>query len=275
MLLTILTYFIKVGYYICTLLTIGVSLHYALNIKRMHIRGMVGLGLGCVVFLIGRLIAAHAQLVGSIEGFYSADMYDWVWIANQNMVLMLLAGLILLLISYTYKHKWSTLLGTFLLAYSYGMSGHTVALEDPFLAPYIVGFHILIAGFWIAAPISLWPNRQSPESILNQTEKFSNVAMWAIPLLFVSGIWLLYQITGSITAALTTAYGQVLIAKFIGAFALMGVGAINKTLVTKKLAQNAPTGVVWLKMTLTTEAFFFIVVVGLISAATVFVGPKH
>lgn len=275
MLLTSLTYLIKAGYYICTLIIVGASLHYALDIKRLSFRTVISLGVGCIAFLTGRLLSAHAQLVGSIKGFYSLEMYDWVWIANQEMVLYVLAGLTLLLFGYGYKHKGISLIGSALLVYSYGTTGHTIALENPFLAPYIVCFHVLIASYWIVAPINLWPYRQSPENVLVQTEKFSALAVWAIPLLFVSGIWLLYQITGSITATYTSAYGQILILKLIGALGLLSIGAVNKTLITEKLKRREPSGITWLKLTLIMEAALFLIVIGMISAATVFIGPKH
>jgi putative copper export protein len=170
---------------------------------------------------------------------------------------------------------WRVLLvvGAVLSAASFGLTGHTQGLSDPGLAPAASGLHVLIAGFWIVAPLTLWPrDNLTDPNLLARLHRFSASAVAAIPVMMLVGVWLAWRLTGGIGGLLYTVYGQLLLVKLGVALAALGAGAINKQVVTAKVGQTAATGRLWLRRTLACEALLFAAAILAVSAATTFTG---
>lgn len=160
------------------------------------------------------------------------------------------------------------------LAAGFALTGHTQALEQPGLAPWAAGLHVLIAAFWIAAPITLWPRASLPDAtVLARTERFSRLALFSIPVLFAIGLWLAVLLAGSVNALLTSSYGQLLAAKLVVAGAALGLGAYNKQVVTRELRDTPSRGRRALTTTLSFDALLFAGALILVGVATTLTGP--
>ena len=270
---------IKALFYSSALITSGLALQSAMGLysrrRLMVLAAFVFLGL-----VVLRLIELNANAAGSWSEAFSPDSFRWIWVANAHQTYTFGIGFFSLILAVMLKPEFlrRSLLGmsAVIIAIGFGLSGHTQSLETPGIFPFLAMGHILIAGFWLTAPITLYPRVDTSDTVLlKRVERFSHVAIWLVPLLFVSGIWLLWTISGSLKAVFTQVYGQTLLIKLLFATGLLALGAYNKLKVTDHLAENPDSGRIALGKTLKAEAALFAGVVILITLATTVFAPTH
>jgi putative copper export protein len=199
---------------------------------------------------------------------------SWTWPALGPSSTLIALGAIALVIGWLLRSRIAAGVGAAALASSFGLTGHSQALDSPGLAPWAVALHVLIAAFWLAGPITLWPTHNLEGAALTaRVTRFSNVAVAAIPLLFVLGLWLALLLAGGWTPLLTSLYGQLLLAKLAAASFALALGAYNKSVVTAQLRTALDAGRRTLKLTLRLDAVLFFIALGAIAAATSLTGP--
>lgn len=271
--LALLVFFSKFGLYIAALTGIGLSLHGAASIATSR-RWLLFLG-ACLVFaVLIRLTLLNAQLAGGLGAAFSPDTFGWIWPANRLQAMAFLGGAGLMAASCLEPLKTLKLPAAILIASGFGLAGHTQGLEAPGAAPWLVAAHALIAGFWIVAPFTLWPRANLNIDLVHvRMERFSAIALWSVPLLFVSGVWLMLRLSGPPSVLLVSTYGQLLLAKLLLASLALAIGAWNKMRVTRLLSENAKAGVASLKRSLGADMVLFTGVLLLIAAATTLTGP--
>lgn len=132
---------------------------------------------------------------------------------------------------------------------------------------------MLIAAFWFAGPITLWPARSLEETALTaRMTRFSSVAVAAVPTLFALGLWLALLLAGGWTPLLTSLYGQLLIAKLAAASFALALGTCNKSIVTARLRAAPEAGQRAIRLTLGLDAVLFLIALAAIAAATSLTG---
>jgi putative copper export protein len=107
--------------------------------------------------------------------------------------------------------------------------GHTATHEQRWLLAPALIVHVLIVAFWFGA---LWPlyrvTRNETFSAAGAVvERFSAIALWLVPAIFVAGLVLSVALLQGLDALLTS-YGVLLIAKIAGFGVLMVPAALNK-----------------------------------------------
>jgi putative copper export protein len=270
---------VKLGLYASALLAAGLGLHVSLQIveraeRARSLRSAAFLGGAALVFALLRLMIANVQLGGTLNSIFDAATLSWTWpvLAPSSIALALGAGL--LFVAWLFRRPAIAGLASIALAAGFALTGHTQALEQPGLAPWAAGLHVLIAAFWIAAPITLWPHAAlSDQIVLTRVERFSRLALIIIPILFAIGLWLAVLLAGSVNALLTSAYGQLLAAKLAIAGAALGLGAYNKQVVARKLREAPTSGRRALTTTLSFDALLFAGALILVGVATTLTGP--
>lgn len=259
--------------YAVSLGAIGAALHGTLGLlanRRVYfwLAGLVA------VAAILRLVILNAQMGGSLGAALSADQFGWTWAGGGRPALALLGGAACLLAAGIFQHRALLALAAISISASFSLTGHSAGLEAPGLAPWIVAGHLLIAGFWFAAPAILWPRPAMRDAdVLARTEAFSRVARVIVPLLFVSGLYLFWRINGGFASPLSSGYGRLLAAKLSAATLVLGLGALNMTIVARKLATEPVKGRAALRATLRVDAILFAAIVALVAAATTVSGP--
>jgi putative copper resistance protein D len=134
--------------------------------------------------------------------------------------------------------------------------------------------HVLIAAFWFAAPVTLWPTLQIEAAALAaRVNRFSNIAVAAVPLLFALGLWLALLLAGGWGPLLTSLYGQLLLAKLAAASFALALGAYNKTIVAARLRTDQEAGRSALRLTLGLDTALFAGALAAVAAATSLTGP--
>lgn len=269
---------IKLGLYGSALLAAGLALHASLNIitRADHARVMRSAavaGLVALVFTALRLGLANVQL-GGVDALFDQATLSWTWPALGPGSMAVTAGAASLALGWLLRSRIAAGVGAVALAISFGLTGHTQTLASPGLAPWAVAAHVLIAAFWLAGPITLWPTLNLDDATLTaRVTRFSNFAVAAVPLLFLLGLWLALLLTGGWTPLLTSLYGQLLLTKLAAASFALALGAYNKSIVTAQLRTAPEAGRRALKLTLRLDALLFLIALSAVAAATSLTGP--
>lgn len=269
---------IKFGLYGSALLAAGIGLHASLNIivhehRSRALRTATVAGLFALIFAALRLGLANVQLGGANALLDSATL-SWTWSTLGPSSIAVAVGAFAMPAGWLLRSSIATAIGAIAFALSFGLTGHTQALESPGLAPWAVAAHVLIAAFWFAGPITLWPARSLEVAALTaRVTRFSSFAVAAVPVLFALGLWLALLLAGGWTPLLTSIYGQLLIAKLAAASFALALGACNKSVVTARLQTAPETGQRALRLTLGLDAVLFLIALAAIAAATSLTGP--
>ncbi|MAP93439.1 MAG: hypothetical protein CMK07_00660 [Ponticaulis sp.] len=261
----------KLAFYLAALGLVGLSAASVRGDDRWR-KLIAGLG-GLTLVLVGvRLALQNAQLSGDVFDF---GMFQWVWAPNKWHVLAISAGSMFAILAGFFATKWLSLLSAIVISLGFALTGHVQGRGGELLPLMAVGVHILIAGFWLVAPLVLWPVRScGPPDIIDRMERFSNWALWSVPFLFVTGLWLAFYLAGSASQLVGTFYGRLLVLKLALAVLALGIGAANKVFVTQKLKAEPEVGRRWLRYALMCDVALFTGILLAISSATTLTGPE-
>lgn len=278
--LSLLQFVNRIGLNLFALLTIGFALHAALGIvERDSFRGLRSrIAMACLAlafFTMVRFGILIAQM-GDGTNVLDPELMPLAWMALGVSTLAILAGAAVSVGGVWFGSPLTAALGAAALGFGFGLSGHAQGLADPGLAPIAVAVHVCIAGFWLAAPVSLYPAPTHDDSeLLSRLRRFSSIAVVAIPILIALGAWLAWTLVGSPEKLFGTTYGLLLLAKLTIGFVAMSLGALNKQVVTAKVAADPAVGRKWLRLTLLCEAALFATAIIAVSAATTIGGPAE
>ncbi len=270
---------VKLALYTSALLAAGLGLHAGLGVVEREdhartLRSAAVLAGAAIIFAALRLAVANVQLGGSIASIFDKAILGWTWPNLASSSIAIIAGALAMGAASVWRLVWLAAPAAIALAAGFALTGHSQALETPGLAPWAVALHVLIATFWIAAPISLWPRSAlSNETLEARARRFTRYALLAVPLLFIAGAWLALRLAGSTEALVTSAYGQLLLVKLAAATAALALGGYNKQIVTRKLRETPDQGRRALSVTLGLDALCFASALVLVGIATTFTGP--
>lgn len=262
------------AFYSAALIVTGLSINKVIDHKSEGWIATSVLATIAALLFATKLALANAELAGSLSGLFNPGTFKWIWNVYELRAFTFLAGLALTFAGLWFRLKPLLGLGAVLISVSFTMTGHTRALPHPGVWPWIGAVHVLIAGFWVSAPIYLWPRSNlAPETVSRRMTQFSRLALWSVPIVFVAGILLAPMLAGGWGNLLTTAYGQLLLSKLFLASAALGLGAYNKLAVTPLLISDFDKGRNKLKRTLLADAVIFFSIICIIAWATTINGP--
>ena len=193
--LSLLQFADRIGLNLFALLTIGFALHAALGIVERDsfrdLRSRIALaGLALAFFTTMRFGILIAQM-GDGTNVLNPELMPLAWTVLGDSTLAILAGAAVSVGGVWLGSRLTAALGASALSFGFGLAGHAQGLADPGLAPIAVAVHVFIAGFWLAAPVSLYPApRQEDSELLFRLRRFSSIAVFAIPVLIALGSWL-------------------------------------------------------------------------------------
>jgi putative copper export protein len=260
------------------LLSIGLALHAGLRIVEQDRRRAVLVhAAGAAVFALlaglARLALLNAQLGDGLGDAFNPDNAELAWTILAPATITLSVGVLAVVISAASGITTLGAVGALAIAGSFALTGHTQSLEQPGPMPIVAAAHVLIAGFWVAAPLTLFPSATLPAPLLvDRLKRFSAIAVAAIPALVVLGIWLAWVLAGGLNGLFGTTYGRLLLAKLAVSLVAVGMGALNHAMITRQIASRPTRGRMWLGWTLRVETAVFIAAVLIVSIATTFVG---
>ena len=218
------------------------------------------------------LLTANAQLGGAWASALDPSTLGRIWPGRQAPVLVLSPGLASLVPSAVAQPPSPGPPAVLRIGVSFALSGHAAALEDGLLAQIGVAIHGFAASFWFIAPLLLWPRGDGYDASV--VRRFSEAAIWIVPMVFAAGGYLAWRLAGGLTELFTTAYGQLLSAKLAVALVVLALGAVNKQIVSRWLATDPPQGRRLLRLTLGADAAVFLTALALVSWASTVSGPS-
>ncbi len=268
---------LRFAFYVSALTGIGIALAFALGgqFAKLASPRIAAACAGLSLLLqMGQLLRANAHLGGGLDAAFNPDTFGWIWAAQGSQTLVLAAGGALLVVNIWLRSRIAAGLGGLILAGSFALTGHTSALPDPGMAPIILVAHVALAAGWFVAPLVLWPRGARRRLQLRVMEAYSGFAVVVVPVVFLAGLWLSWRIAGGVEPLLTTPYGQLLLAKLLIASAALGLGALNKTIITRVLRQNPEQGRRALRMILRADAVLFLGALACVALVTTYWGPQ-
>jgi putative copper export protein len=194
-------------------------------------------------------------LAGSWEGIADPALRHLALASPGGVVLWLrFMGLGTLALALWRAHPGLALPAALVALGSFLVSGH--ALTDPhrvLLLP-LLALHVGTAAFWFGALASL--KRLAPPApdaaYLNLLRRFSQRALWLVPLLGVAGVLLAATLLPDFTA-LRRPYGLLLLTKAALFAVLMGLAGLNRLRIVPRLARAEQAAVATLRVTLRAE----------------------
>ena len=276
--LSLLQFADRIGLNLFALLTIGFALHAASGVvERDAFRGLrsrIALTGAALAFFTTVRLGILVTQMGDGGNFLDPELMPLAWMVLGDSTLAILAGAAASIGGVWFGSRVVAGLGAAALSVGFGLTGHAQGLTDPGLAPVMVAAHVLIAGFWVAAPISLYPGSMlDSASLTSRLHRFSKIAVAAIPVLIAVGIWLAWILTEGGEKLLGTTYGLLLLAKLAIGVIAIGVGALNKQIIAAKVQADPATGRKWLCVALLCEATLFAAALIAVSAATTIGAP--
>jgi len=130
--------------------------------------------------------------------------------------------------------------GALLGAASLAATGHAATAPPRWLSAPLVGFHGLMAAFWVGAfwPLSMALRLESPAEAARLTRRFSRIAIGAVALLAGAGMVLSAIQLQSVQAVLSSGYGWVWLGKMLAVLLLLGLAVWNRQFLTPALDRN-------------------------------------
>jgi copper resistance protein D len=235
--------------------------------------------LAALLLVCAQYLLEAARLSGELAGVFDPTLQALVMRSAPSVALAWrLLGLLVVLAALRSPHTSATVagvLGAAIALASFTFVGHTVNQPQRWLLSVALLTHLLGVAFWFGALLPLWRicTHDNPAPAAPIVERFSSLAIWLVPAVFVAGLVLAVGLLPDL-AALGTPYGWLLIAK-ISAFAvLMGFAALNKWRLGPALAQGDGAAASRLRRSLVAEYVLIAAVLCVTATMTTFYSPE-
>jgi putative copper resistance protein D len=184
-----------------------------------------------------------ARMSGELAGVLDSSLQSMVMHSLASVALVCrVLGLLLLVAGFRFgktRGMIAGLAGAALLLAGFTAVGHTAAHSTRWLLSAVLFVHLIGVAFWFGAlaPLHRVSSRESPATAARIVERFSSLALWLVPGLFLAGLLLAVMLLPNL-AALQTPYGRLLILKILGFTALMALASLNKWRLGPALARG-------------------------------------
>jgi copper transport protein len=212
---------------------------------RRHTNRLLGrMAAAGIAALLFRLGAAGLELVG-LPPSALATSRSWAAVAGTTLAwatAVAALGLALLILPGRHSGGPLRLSGAVLVAGSFALTGHAASAAPRWLAAPALGVHALCGAFWLASLLPLlWCLRLAPGEAHLALGRFSAAATGAVAALVVAGSWLAWlQLGGRFAPLWETAYGLRLTGKLALVAGLLALAAVNRFLLTPRVARSDP-----------------------------------
>jgi copper resistance protein D len=166
------------------------------------------------------------------------------------------------------------LTGAALTLFAFTRTGHTSLEDTQPILPFLLLFHLVIIAFWFGAlvPLRRISLDEPPSVTAAVVGRFSAIAVWIVPIVFVSGVCMAALLLGSLRA-LATSYGLVVLTKAALFGSLMFMAALNKWRYGPALGRGESAAGHGFRRTVATEYGVISAILALTAALTTFLSP--
>lgn len=193
--------------------------------------------------MMSGLPAAQAMTASALRAVLGETLFGRVWIIRLCLAAALLAALWKPVAAADRLRLAGCAVGAAIYLGALAWTGHAAAAEGPWRAAHIGSdvVHLLAAGGWLGALPGLafvLPKTANAEDALRATRRFSAFAIACVAALILSGIGNSWFLVGSLPALAGTDYGRLLLLKLALLAAMLGLAAVNRTVLTPRLANG-------------------------------------
>jgi putative copper resistance protein D len=163
-----------------------------------------------------------------------------------------------------------------MIAVSFALTGHTASSPSRWILAPLLSIHVVIVTFWFGAlaPLYVISVREAPSVAGRVIEAFSAMAQWLVPGIFLAGMAMTMMLLHHI-AELESAYGLLLLAKFTGFTALIGLAALNRWRLGPAVATGNMAAIRSFRRSLGVEYVFFAGVLSVTALMTTLYSPEE
>lgn len=168
------------------------------------------------------------------------------------------------------------LIGGTLIAVSFTFMGHTATHDQRWFLVALLVVHLLIVAFWFGAlrPLQLVGRYEDLARNARIIERFSKLAAFLVPAIFVAGVGLSLILVPSV-AILGMPYGQLLLSKVAGFALLMALAALNKWRFGPQIASGNAAALRRFGRSVIVEWWLIVAVLFATAAMTGLFSPEH
>jgi putative copper export protein len=220
-----------------------------------------------------------ARMGGELAGMMDPSLQKMVIHSSATVALLLrLVGLALItfgLVRRAPLHLTLGLVGTALVLIAFTTVGHTSSNADRFVLAFLLLVHLFVGAFWFGAllPLVAISARESPALASAIVERFSSLAVWVVPAVFVAGVAMTSYLLPDL-AALGGSYGRLLVVKVSGFTILMGLAALNKWRFGPALGRDDGRVVKAFQRSVLAEFALIVAILCVTAALTTFYSPE-
>lgn len=236
--------------------------------------------IGVIAGLSHFFVRVGAVLEEGTAGMFEPDMVSIMWESAVGDALMLRVwGYALLLIALVmhlrprgYLKELLALVGIGLLAFSFAKAGHGV--EQSLFFQWVLALHIVLTAWWMGSLYPLWLicRRMEYASAHEVLERFGQLAVGAVLVLFSCGLFLSYKLTGW-NGLLSSEYGTLLLIKVALVGLILVFAAVHKFYLVPQLLVSKDSN--QLKRSIMLEKLGGLSILAITTVITTLVGPVH
>jgi putative copper resistance protein D len=226
--------------------------------------------------LLVQYLLEAARMAGELSGVMDVDLQMLALHSSTSIALALrLTGLLIILAGLRRATNSVLLIGAFIALLSFIFTGHTSTHSSRGLLALLLLIHLHAIAFWFGAlpALHLISVRESLTQTAAVVEKFSSLALWIVPCIFIAGLVISIQLLPNI-AALGSDYGRFLIAKVSGFSLLMGLAAWNKWRLTPAIARDEHDAAISLRRSMLAEFVLILAVIAVTVTMTTLSSPE-
>lgn len=186
-----------------------------------------------------------------IQGAFDPDIIDIMWdspIGDGTLLRTIGLMIAILALISPFKLKSEVLnnylkqgilvSSLFLLAYTFTLIGHVSELGV--FEKVLLMIHVLVMAWWFGAlfPLKQACHEQDYDQLYSLMDKFGRQASISVSLLLVAGLWLAFQLVGTLAALFSSSYGQTLLLKLTLVVSILGIAAKHKLKLVPQLKNN-------------------------------------
>jgi putative copper export protein len=231
------------------------------------------------ILLITQYLLEAARMSGELAGILDPTLQRLLIGSTASVALSWqLLGLLLIAVSLMRRGARGTavgVIGVVILLAPFTFVGHTSTSSRRWLLGPVLLAHLSVVTFWFGAllPLYLISLREPAEMSARTVARFSRLATWLVPGLFVAGITLAAGLLPNL-AALGRPYGALLITKVAGFCVLMLFAALNKWRFGPALRSGERAAGQRFRYALAAEYGLIVAILGVTAVMTTFYSPE-
>lgn len=160
---------------------------------------------------------------------------------------------------------------------SFPLTGHSGSVEPSLLGRALVTLHLIGVSYWAGALLPLYQLSGNADRtrVAKVLRRFGDLAIALVGLLIAAAVSLATLLVGSITALVSSDYGQLLCAKMLVVVALLALATLNRFQLTQGIAADAPHSTTKLRRSIAAELVLMSAILALTATLTTVVGPPE